>query len=75
MKTALLELCGRAKELVNLPPELLDLARELDRHYIMPRYPNAFASGYPHRFYDEGTAKECLEYANRVLEWVKGEVE
>ena len=47
----------------------------MDRHYIMPRYPNSFPSGYPHKFYDEGIARECLEHGNRIFEWAKGEIE
>jgi HEPN domain-containing protein len=36
---------------------LLTLARELDRHYITSRYPNALPSGTPHEVYDEEVSK------------------
>jgi len=50
------------------------LARDLDRHYIQPRYPNGFASGFPGEYYDEETAKRCLEEARRILAWVEGQL-
>lgn len=43
---------------VSPPEDLMIYARELDRHYIPSRYPNAHPSGTPHEAYDEETSKE-----------------
>ncbi|MCY0867686.1 MAG: HEPN domain-containing protein [Desulfurococcus sp.] len=59
----------------NANPILLNNARELDRHYIPSRYPNAHPAGAPHEAYDEDTssraikaAEEIVEYARRLLD-------
>jgi len=48
-------------------------ARELDRHYIPPRYPDACAAGSPFEFYDQDTAERALKAAAQILEPVKKE--
>ena len=53
---------------------LNEKCQELDRHYIQPRYPNGFASGYPAEYYNEKTAKECIEYARYIIQFVKQEI-
>ena len=50
---------------------LLPGARELDRHYIPSRYPNAFESGYPAMYYDERTAHSAIRHAEAILRWVE----
>jgi len=70
----LLDLLERVGELVTVAEEYEALARELDRHYIQPRYPNSFASGYPRKFYDRATAERCVQYATRILDFVRGRV-
>ncbi len=49
--------------------DLLSLARELDRHYIPSRYPNAHPAGTPHEAYDEEAARRALWAARRILEF------
>ncbi|MEO0249416.1 MAG: HEPN domain-containing protein [candidate division WOR-3 bacterium] len=66
--TRLLE---QAESVGPIPAELLTMARELDRHYIQPRYPNAFAEGYPAKFYDAETAERCICYAEKILAFVE----
>ena len=57
--------------------DLLGLARELDRHYIPSRYPNAHPAGTPHEAYDEGTSRRALEAAEKIVKYaetvIKGE--
>lgn len=53
---------------------LIEKCQELDRHYIQPRYPNGFASGYPAEYYNEKTAQECIEYARNIIQFVKQEI-
>ncbi len=51
--------------------ELLVHARELDRHYIPSRYPNAHPSGAPHEAYDEETARRAIYAARRIISYVR----
>jgi HEPN domain-containing protein len=68
------ELLTRYFTRVNVKPEedLLRYARELDRHYIPSRYPNAHPSGTPHEAYDEETSERALNVAERVIAFVRG---
>lgn len=54
--------------------DLMVYARELDRHYIPSRYPNAHPSGTPHEAYDEETSKRALEAAEKVIVFVRGNI-
>jgi len=51
--------------------DLLRYARELDRHYIPSRYPNAHPSGTPHEAYDEETSERALDSAEKVISFVR----
>ncbi len=51
--------------------ELLNYARELDRHYIPSRYPNAHPSGTPHEAYDETTSLRAIDAAERIIAFVR----
>ena len=57
---------------VAVDERLLASARELDRHYIPSRYPNAHPSGTPHEAYDEVVARRALKAARRIIEYVEG---
>ena len=52
--------------------ELLTYARELDRHYIPSRYPNAHPAGTPHEAYDEETSRRALNASRNIIEFVRG---
>ncbi len=65
----LLEKVKRIRSIL-IPEELYRAARELDRHYIPTRYPNAFPSGYPGMYYDKHTADKAIEEAEKILTWV-----
>lgn len=51
--------------------DLVSCARELDRHYIPSRYPNAHPSGTPHEAYDEEVSKRALSAAEKVLRFAR----
>lgn len=55
--------------------ELLPYARELDRHYVPSRYPNAHPAGTPHEAYDEITSQKAIEAAERLISFVKAFIE
>ena len=56
---------------IALDQKLLTYARELDRHYISSRYPNAHPEGTPHEAYDEETSEKALEASTKIIDFVK----
>lgn len=50
-----------------IPGELLDLARELDKAYIPARYPNAHPAGSPGSAYTRGEAQRMTAHAERIV--------
>jgi len=62
------------KEVKKMIPEFEDLGRastELDKHYIPPRYPDAFPSGSPFEYYTKEDADKCIKYAESILTEVR----
>ena len=53
------------------PPEILDAARRLDKHYLPARYPNGFAAGYPGKLYTRGEAEQAIEDATAIIEFCR----
>ncbi|HHV57979.1 MAG TPA: HEPN domain-containing protein [Firmicutes bacterium] len=60
-----------AEELGIEDPPTEEAAKGLDWHYIPSRYPDALPAGTPSRFYDRGKAEEALEWARKVITFVK----
>jgi len=66
--------------LQNLPPatrpaeELIDAAKELDKHYIPTRYPNGFERGAPVDFYTRREAEHAIANAEMILEWCRRQI-
>ena len=59
----LLMLAKKSAGMRNLP----EAALNLDKHYVPPRYPDAFASGAPFQYYTAKEAKTCMEQAGSIL--------
>ena len=51
--------------------EIEPCAKELDRHYISSRYPDAYPSGRPEDYYTERIAKEALVCARKIKEFAQ----
>lgn len=51
---------------------LLDAAKELDKHYIPARYPNAHPEGAPYEYYTRGEAERAVANADRVIRFCAG---
>jgi len=51
--------------------ELMDRARELDKHYIPTRYPNGFERGAPVDYYTRREADRAIENAEAIVEFCK----
>ena len=64
---AIHRLLASLEDQVEVPPEILDAGRRLDRHYIPSRYPNGFAEGFPGDIYTEGEARGAVSDAEAVV--------
>ena len=66
--------------LEHLPPasrpgqELIDTAKELDKHYIPTRYPNGFERGAPVDFYTRAEADRAIAHAEAILEFCRRQI-
>jgi len=56
---------------IDIDEKIMAYARELDRHYIPSRYPNALPSGTPHEAYDNIISKRALDAAKEIIKFVK----
>jgi len=54
--------------------ELIDKAKELDRHYIPTRYPNFHPEGAPLDYYTEEDAKRAVRYAEEIIEFCRSKI-
>jgi len=54
-----------------VPREILDSARELERHYIPSRYPDTYPAGAPFEYYRDKDAEEAISCAEKILEFVQ----
>jgi len=55
-------------------PVLVDLAKELDKHYIPTRYPNGFERGAPVDFYTRSEADRAIENAEKILAFCRHQI-
>jgi len=56
---------------IDVPSELFNRARLLDRHYIPPRYPDAYIEGSPYEYYGENDAREAINSAREIVEFIR----
>jgi HEPN domain-containing protein len=56
------------------PKDLIDKAKELDRHYGPTRYPNFHSEGAPSDYYTRDDAERAIKYARMVIEFVRSKV-
>lgn len=50
-------------------PALVEKAKGLDKHYIPPRYPNAYPTGAPYDFYTREEAERAIEISHAILQF------
>jgi len=65
-------LCQALAEEMEVPAELLEAGKRLDKHYIPSRYPNGFASGAPGDYYTRDDADRAVQDANQIIRFCKG---
>lgn len=59
---------------IEVPSELLNAARRLDKHYIPTRYPNGFDAGAPADYYTAEEAAEAIADAERIHDFCRQSV-
>lgn len=59
---------------VKAAAELIDRAKELDKHYIPTRYPNGFERGAPVDFYTRKEADAAIANAEAILEFCRSKI-
>ncbi len=60
-------LLGDLAERLEMPAEVLDAGKRLDKHYIPARYPNGYDQGAPTDFYTASEAETAIADADRIL--------
>ena len=68
-------LADMVSELARSLPEaaaLLEAARELDRHYVPARYPDAYPSGAPFQYYSEKDSERAIAHAGEIDRFCHG---
>lgn len=56
----------------SVPTNVTNAARRLNRHYIPPRYPDAFPSGVPAQQYSRPDAEDAVADAEAVVDFAAG---
>jgi len=56
------------------PKELINGAKELDRHYIPTHRPDFHPEGAPMDYYAEEDARRAVRYAAEVIEFCRREI-
>jgi HEPN domain-containing protein len=69
---SLVSLVRGLAEKLELPADLLQHARDLDRYYIAARYPNGWAEGAPKDMYSERDAAHAIACAQAILRFSHG---
>lgn len=54
--------------------ELIDGAKELDRHYAPSRYPNFHPEGEPLDYYTKADAERAVKYAGEIIEFARNKI-
>ena len=52
------------------PEEVREACIRLNKLYIPTRYVDAWSEGIPEEYYSESEARDAIEWARRVIEWV-----
>jgi HEPN domain-containing protein len=47
--------------------DIIDAGKELDKHYIPPRYPNSYPQGAPYDYYTRAEAERAIHHTSAIL--------
>jgi len=68
---SLAELLKGLKEEIEVPEEILNSGRYLDRFYIPTRYPNGWPAGAPFEYIIEEDAENALIHSEKIIRFCK----
>ena len=71
---AITEIVRQLPTSVSVPAEILNAAQQLDKVYVISRYPNGFASGNPSDYFNGKDSRELMAYAKQILEWCRSQI-
>lgn len=60
-------LLASLSESIDPAADLMDKAKELDKHYIASRYPYSWPSGAPFQYYTKLQAERSVQYADEII--------
>jgi HEPN domain-containing protein len=46
---------------------IVNAGKELDKHYIPPRYPNSYPQGAPYDYYTQSEAERAIAHTTKIL--------
>ncbi|MCX7758569.1 MAG: HEPN domain-containing protein [bacterium] len=61
-------------EKVSIPEELFEFAKEIDKHYIISRYPGANMLKPPYENYSIEDAKQIQKLSKKIIEFIEQEI-
>jgi len=56
---------------VEVPENIIEYTKTLDKYYIPTRHPNAWSEGVPHEYYTRLDASNAIKYAEEVILWIE----
>lgn len=71
---SILKFLKKLPEKFDINEQLIIAAKNLDKHYITARYPNAFASGAPKDYYLEKDADEAIQDGEKIFTFCKNQI-
>jgi HEPN domain-containing protein len=54
---------------------LIDKAKELDKHYITSRYPNFYPAGAPFQYYTRLEAQRAIQYTDEIIKFCENQIQ
>jgi HEPN domain-containing protein len=54
--------------------DLKENAKELDKHYIPPRYPNSYPEGAPFEYYTKREAERAIKHAAQIISFCEDKI-
>ena len=55
---------------IEIPIDIYEALARLSKFYVPTRYPDAWSEGVPEDYYTEGEAREAIQLAEKVINWV-----
>jgi len=65
------ELLEGIKEKIDIPQDLIEKAKYLDRFYIPARYPNGWPSGIPADYITKEETVNAISYSEKIVQFCK----